>query len=189
MNKKSRLKLLMKSLFMQFGSVKTDEGVQLLWDEETELIVGYNVYIEQENENGDLEYVPAPDGEYKSGNTTFVIADGKCTEIRNEEQAQEEMNQEPAQEPSQEQMAEEPAEETPAEEPAQEQEPEFDAQKAIEDMRAEYDQKINDLTAEVSALREQVEALLALPAEENAFEKQTKEETNAKPLFKTRNQN
>lgn len=192
MNKKSRLKLLMKSLFMQFGSVKTDEGVQLLWDEETELIVGYNVYIEQENENGDLEYVPAPDGEYKSGNTTFVIADGKCTEIRNEEPAQEEMNQEPAQEPAQEQMAdetpaEEPAQEQPAEEPAQE--PEFDPRKAIEDMRAEYDQKINDLTSEVSVLREQVEALLALPAEENAFEKQTKEETNAKPLFKTRNQN
>lgn len=187
MNKKSRLKLLMKSLFMQFGSVKTDEGVQLLWDEETELIVGYNVYIEQENENGDLEYVPAPDGEYKSGNTTFVIADGKCTEIRNEEPAQEEMNQEPSQE---EQMAEETTvEEQPAEEPAQEQEPEFDAQKAIEDMRAECDQKINDLTAEVSALRVQVEALLALPAEKNAFEKQTKDETNAKPLFKTRNQN
>lgn len=185
MNKKSRLKLLMKSLFMQFGSVKTDEGVQLLWDEETELIVGYNVYIEQENENGDLEYVPAPDGEYKSGNTTFVIADGKCTEIRNEEPAQEEMNQEPAQE---EQMAEE----TPAEEPAQEpanDEPEFDPRKAIEDMRAEYDQKINDLTTEVSDLRAQVEALLALPAEENAFEKQAKEENNAKPLFKTRNQN
>ncbi len=184
MNKKSRLKLLMKSLFMQFGSVKTDEGVQLLWDEETELIVGYNVYIEQENENGDLEYVPAPDGEYKSGNTTFVIADGKCTEIRNEEPAHEDMNQEP----SQEQMADEaPVEEQPAEQPAEEPEPEFDFQKAIEDMRAEYDQKINDLTAEVSALRVQVEALLALPAEENAFDKQTKEETNAKPLFKTRN--
>lgn len=190
MNKKSRLKLLMKSLFMQFGSVKTDEGVQLLWDEETELIVGYNVYIEQENENGDLEYVPAPDGEYKSGNTTFVISDGKCTEIRNEEPAQEPAQEEMNQEPAQEQLAEEtPAEEQPAEEPAQEPEPEFDAQKAIEDMRAEYDQKINDLTAEVSALRVQVEALLALPAEENAFEKQTKEETNAKPLFKTRNQN
>lgn len=182
MNKKSRLKLLMKSLFMQFGSVKTDEGVQLLWDEETELIVGYNVYIEQENENGDLEYVPAPDGEYKSGNTTFVIADGKCTEIRNEEPAQEEQMAEET--PAQEQPAEEPAQE-PAQEPTQE--PEFDAQKAISDMRADYDQKIKDLTAEVSALRVQVEALLALPAEENAFEKQTKEETNAKPLFKTRN--
>ena len=190
MTKKNRLRLLFKTLFMQFGSVKTDEGVQLVWDPDTELMVGYDVYIEQETESGDLEYVPAPDGEYKSGNTTFVIADGKCTEIRNEEPAQEEMNQEPAQEPAQEQMADEtPAEETPAEEPAQEQEPEFDAQKAIEDMRAEYDQKINDLTAEVSALREQVEALLALPAEENAFEKQTKEETNAKPLFRTRNQN
>lgn len=189
MTKKNRLRLLFKTLFMQFGSVKTDEGVQLVWDPDTELMVGYDVYIEQENESGDLEYVPAPDGEYKSGNTTFVIAEGKCTEIRNEEPAQEEMNQEPAQEEqmADETPAEEPVEEQPAEEPAQE--PEFDAQKAIADMRADYDQKINDLTAEVSALRVQVEALLALPAEENAFEKQTKDETNAKPLFKTRNQN
>lgn len=189
MTKKNRLRLLFKTLFMQFGSVKTDEGVQLVWDPDTELMVGYDVYIEQENESGDLEYVPAPDGEYKSGNTTFVIADGKCTEIRNEEPAHEEqMAEQPAVE---EQMTEEtPADETPAEEPAQEpaEEPEFDAKKAIEDMRAEYDQKINDLTAETSALREQVEALLALPQEENAFEKQTKEETNAKPLFRTRNQ-
>lgn len=184
MTKKNRLRLLFKTLFMQFGSVKTDEGVQLVWDPDTELMVGYDVYIEQESESGDLEYVPAPDGEYKSGNTTFVIADGKCTEIRNEEPAQEEqMAEEMNQEPAQEQMADEPAqEEAPAEEP------EFDAQKAIEDMRSEYDQKINDLTAEVSTLREQVEALLALPQEENAFEKQSKEETNAKPLFRTRNQ-
>lgn len=189
MTKKNRLRLLFKTLFVQFGSVKTDEGVQLVWDPDTELMVGYDVYIEQENESGDLEYVPAPDGEYKSGNTTFIIADGKCTEIRNEEPAQEEqMAEQPA---TEEQMAEEtpaeqPAEGTPAEEPVQE--PEFDAQKAIEEVRSEYDQKINDLTAEVSALRVQVEALLALPQEENAFEKQTKEETNAKPLFRTRNQ-
>lgn len=186
MTKKNRLRLLFKTLFMQFGSVKTDEGVQLVWDPDTELMVGYDVYIEQETESGDLEYVPAPDGEYKSGNTTFVIADGKCTEIRNEEPAQEEQMAEEI--PAEEQMAEEPAqEEAPAEE-APAEEPEFDAQKAIEDMRSEYDQKINDLTAEVSTLREQVEALLALPQEENAFEKQSKEETNAKPLFRTRNQ-
>lgn len=191
MTKKNRLRLLFKTLFMQFGSVKTDEGVQLVWDPDTELMVGYDVYIEQENESGELEYVPAPDGEYKSGNTTFVISEGKCTEIRNEEPAQEEqMAEQPATEEqlAEETPAEKPAQEQPAEEPAQEQEPEFDAQKAIEDMRSEYDQKINDLTAEVSSLRVQVEALLALPQEENAFEKQTKEETNAKPLFKTRNQ-
>lgn len=186
MTKKNRLRLLFKTLFMQFGSVKTDEGVQLVWDPDTELMVGYDVYIEQETESGDLEYVPAPDGEYKSGNTTFVIADGKCTEIRNEEPAQdEEMSQEPSQE-TQEQMAEEPAqEEAPADE-APAEEPEFDAQKAIEDMRAEYDQKLADMAAEVSALREQVEALLALPQDENAFNKESKNETDNKPLFKTK---
>lgn len=182
MNKKSRLKLLFKSLFIQLGSMKTDEGVQLLWNEDTELIVGYEVFIEQEAENGDLEYVPAPDGEYKSGNTTVVIADGKCTEIRNEE---------PEQEPEQsaEEMAEEP--EQPAEEPAQEpaQEPEqpaFDAEKAITDIRAEYDQKFAEMQQQLSDMKVQLDALLALPADESAFSKETKEEQNQKPIFKSR---
>lgn len=178
MTKKSRLKLLFKSLFVQFGSVKTDEGVQLLWEPETELIVGYDVYIEQENENGELEYVPAPDGEYKSGDTTFVIEGGKCTEIRNGEEAS---AQEPANENLEEQPAEEP--ETPAEEPAQE--PEFDAKKAIEDLRTEYDAKFEELNGKYNAVKEQLDALLALPQDENAFSKESKND-NQKPLFKTK---
>lgn len=171
MNKKSKLKLLFKSLFVQLGSVKTDEGVQLIWDEDTELMVGYNVYIEQETESGDLEYIPAPDGEYKSGNTTFVIADGKCTDIRNEEVAEPETKAETSEEK--------------LEEPAQEQEPEFDAQKAIEELRAEYDSRIGDLETRMAEMKEQLDALLALPQDENAFEKESKND-NQKPLFKTK---
>ena len=182
MNKKNKLKLLFKSLFIQLGSMKTDEGVQLLWNEDTELIVGYEVFIEQEAENGDLEYVPAPDGEYKSGNTTVVIADGKCTEIRNEEPAQE--PEQPAEEMAEEVPAEpeQPAEETPAE-PEQ---PAFDAEKAITDMRAEYDQKFAEMQQQLSDMRAQLDDLLALPAEESAFNKETKEEQNQKPIFKSK---
>lgn len=180
MSKKSRLKLLFKSLFMQFGQVQCDNGTVLLWDEDTELMVGYNVYVEVENEDSEVEYVAPENGEYVSNDTTFVIEDGKCVEIRNKEE------EAPADEQPAEMKEETAAEEVPAEEPAQEPEPEFDAQKAIKDMRAEYDQKISDLSAEVSALREQVEALLALPQDENAFNKESKNETDNKPLFKTK---
>lgn len=179
MNKKSKIKLLMKSLFVQFGQAKCDNGVVLLWDEDTELIVGYTVYVEHENEDGEMEYIAPEDGEYTSGNTVFTIESGVCTKIENKEVA-EPVNEEPAQETLETQAAEE----TPENEP--EPEPEFNAEQAIAGMRAEYDAKISELTDTVNALREQVETLLALPAEENAFQKENNEETKNKPIFKSR---
>lgn len=174
MNKKSKIKLLLKSLFVQFGQVQCDNDVTLLWDEDTELIVGYKVYVEHETEDGEMEYIAPEDGEYTSGNTVFTIESGVCTKIENKEVA-EPVNEEPAQETQ-------AAEETPENEP----EPEFNAEQAIADMRAEYDAKISELTDTVNALREQVETLLALPAEENAFQKENNEETKNKPIFKSR---
>ena len=170
MNKKSKLKLLLKSLFVQFGSVKTDEGLQLLWSEEGELLAGYSVFIEQENESGDIEYVPAPDGEYMSGETIFVIKDGKCVEIRKK-------GEEVPTEPVNENLEEPTPEPTP--------EPSFDAQKAIEDLRAEYDAKFEELNSKYNAMKEQLDALLALPQDENAFSRESKND-NQKPIFKTK---
>lgn len=183
MNKKNKLKLLLKSLFVQFGQVQCDNGVTLLWNEDTELIVGYEVFVEKETEDGETEYVAPEDGEYVSGDTTFVIEGGKCVEIRNKEE------EAPAQEPASENLEETPAAEpeAPAEAPAEEpaQEPEFDAQKAIEDLRAEYDAKFEELNGKYNAMKEQLDALLALPQDENAFSKESKND-NQKPLFKTK---
>ena len=187
MNKKNRLKLLFKSLFVSFGQVKTDDGVVLLWDEDTELIVGYKVYVERENENGEIEYVAPENGEYVSGNTVFTIEDGVCTKIENKEVAEPEtVESEESKEEAMadEQPAEEPAQE-PVEEPAQEQEPEFNAEQAIAELRAEYDGKLADLEQRFADMRTQVDALLALPAEENAFQKETKEQEH-KSIFKTK---
>lgn len=184
MNKKLRLKLLMKSLFVQFGSVKTDEGLQLIWSEDGELLAGYEVFIEQETESGNVEYIAAPDGEYHSGETVFVIEGGICKEVRTEEASPEPVNEEPAQDTEAAVEDAPAAEEAPAEEPAQE--PEFNAEQAIADLRAEYDAKLNELTEQLNNVREQLEALLALPAEENAFQKESTEESKTKPIFKSR---
>lgn len=191
MTKKNRLKLLFKSLFVQFGSVKTDEGVQLLWDEDGELLAGYNVYIEQETESGDLEYVPAPNGEYKSGETVFVIENGVCVEVRKaESEAETEAQAETSEENLEEQKpAEENFEESPdgtSEEVVEVvEDPAFDAEKAIADLRSEYDAKLNELSEKYDAMKAQLDELLALPVEENAFSKESKSES-VKPLFKTR---
>ncbi len=183
MNKKSKIKLLLKSLFVQFGQVKCDNGVTLLWDEDTELMVGYKVYVEHETEDGEMEYIAPEDGEYTSDNTVFTIESGVCTKIDNKEVA-EPVNEEPAQDTEAAVEDEPAAEEAPAEEPAQE--PEFNAEQAIADLRAEYDAKLNELNEQLNNMREQLEALLALPAEENAFQKESTEESKNKPIFKSR---
>lgn len=179
MNKKNRLKLLFKSLFVSFGQVKTDEGLVLLWEEDTELLVGYKVYVEKENEAGEIEYVAPENGDYVSGDTVFTIEDGVCTKIENkavaEDTAETEVQEEMAEE---EVVVEEPATEEPA--------TEFNAEQAIADLRAEYDAKFADLEQKLSDMKVQLDELLALPAEDSAFEKETKEESKNKPIFKSR---
>ena len=178
MNKKSKLKLLLKSLFVQFGQVQCDNGVTLLWNEDTELIVGYDVFVEKETEGGETEYVVPEDGEYMSGETIFVIKDGKCVEIRKK-------GEEVPTEPVNENLAEPTPEPTSEPTPEPTPEPTFDAQKAIEDLRAEYDAKFEELNGKYNAMKEQLDALLALPQDENAFSRESKND-NQKPLFKTK---
>lgn len=161
MNLKNKMKLLFKSIFTQFGSVVSVEGQQIIWDQDGELAEGYDVYMEQENENGELEYVPVPDGEYRVEDKVIVIVDGKVSEIR------EETTVEPAEEPAQ--MEETPAPEAPADPTTEEiiTEPEepFNAEKAYAELKGMYDA----LKGEVEVLKEQLGKLLEVPAEEDAF--------------------
>lgn len=163
MNIKNKMKLLFKSIFTQFGSVVSAEGQQIIWDQDGELAEGYDVYMEQENENGELEYVPVPDGEYKVEDKVIVIADGKVSEIREETTVEPENPETPAQ------MEETPAPEAPADPTTEEvvttdEEP-FDAEKAYAELKSMYD----GLKGEVEVLKEQLGKLLEVPAEEDAF--------------------
>lgn len=162
MNIKNKMKLLFKSIFTQFGSVVSAEGQQIIWDQDGELAEGYDVYMEQENENGELEYVPVPDGEYRVEDKVIVIADGKVSEIR------EETTVEPEETPAA-QMEETPAAEAPADPTTEEvvttDEAPFDPEKAYAELKSMYDA----LKGEVEVLKEQLGKLLAVPAEEDAF--------------------
>ena len=161
MNIKNKMKLLFKSIFTQFGSVVSDEGQQIIWEQDGELAEGYEVYMEQEDENGEIQYVPVPDGEYRVEDKVIVIADGKVSEIK------EETTVEPEEKPAE--MEETPAPEAPADPTTEEivttdEEP-FDPEKAYAELKDMYDV----LKGEVEALKEQLGKLLEVPAEEDAF--------------------
>ena len=161
MNIKNKMKLLFKSIFTQFGSVVSAEGQQIIWDQDGEIAEGYEVYMEQEDENGELQYVPVPDGEYKVEDKIIVIADGKVSEIK------EETTVEPEEKPAE--MEETPAAEAPADPTTEEvvttDEAPFDPEKAYAELKDMYDA----LKGEVEALKEQLGKLLEVPAEEDAF--------------------
>ena len=176
MNIKNKMKLLFKSIFTQFGSVVSEEGQQIIWDQDGEIAEGYEVYMEQEDENGELQYVPVPDGEYRVEDKVIVIADGKVSEIK------EETTEEPAEEPAQ--MEETPAApEAPADPTTEEvvttdEEP-FDAEKAYAELKSMYDA----LRGEVEVLKEQLGKLLEVPADEDAFKAAKKNETAEQKQF------
>lgn len=164
MNLKNKMKLLFKSIFTQFGSLVSVEGQQIIWNEDGELAEGYEVYMEVEDENGELQYIPVPDGEYKVEDKTIVVAEGKVSEIR------EETTVEPSEPENPANMEEVPA--VPAEPavPSTEDvitEPEepFDAEKAYNDLKIEFEA----MKVEFDQIKEQLAKLLEAPVDENAF--------------------
>ena len=153
-----------RSLLTKFGEVKTDKAV-LTYDGDGELEVGMEVFVETGAEDS-IEYVHPEDGEYiMEDGRTIVIKDGFVEEIKEAEPTE---PMEPA-EPATEEMAE-PTE--PTTEPMEPTEPTFDAEAAYNELLAE----VQNLKAELQELKDRVNALLEVPAEEDAFSKQTKNE-------------
>ena len=169
MNKKS-FKMFFRSLLTKLGEVKTDKAV-LTYDGDGELEVGMEVFVETEADDT-IEYMHPEDGEYvMEDGRTIVIKDGFVEEIK---EKVEEKPMEPATEPTTENMAEpmEPVTEpTETMEPVTE-EPVFDAEASYNELLAE----LQTLKADLQELKDKVNSLLEVPAEEDAFSKQTKDE-------------
>lgn len=166
MNKKS-FKMFFRSLLTKLGEVKTDKAV-LTYDGDGELEVGMEVFVESEADDT-IEYMHPEDGEYvMEDGRTIVIKDGFVEEIKEAEPT------EPATEPTEpatEEMAE-PMEPMEPAEPTEPVEPAFDAEAAYNEVLAE----VQALKAELQELKDKVNELLQVPAEEDAFSKQTKNE-------------
>lgn len=164
----TKVKMALRSILLKTSSVETEDGKTLLY--EGELGLGTEVFIE--NENG--EVVPAPDGEYIVEGTTYVIADGKVSEIKEKEEPETtETNVD----------AEEEPEADPADEPENaEEESEADRIARLEGAVEELREGIETLTNAIAALAERVgkveEKLAALdePAAEPAEQGEETEE-------------
>ena len=164
MNKKS-FKMFFRSLLTKLGEVKTDKAV-LTYDGDGELEVGMEVFVETEADDT-IEYMHPEDGEYVTEDgRTIVIKDGFVEEIKEAEPME---PTEPANENMEEPM--EPMEPTtePVAEPT---EPTFDAEAAYNELVSQ----VQSLKAELQELKDKVNSLLEVPAEEDAFSKQTKNE-------------
>ena len=180
MKLKEKFKLLMKSVFVQFGSAMTDKGINIIWDGDEDIKVGDNVYQETEDDNGEINYIAVDAGEYvlEDGRTVVVDEESKVAEIREKEEEKPAEPETPAA-----QMEETPAPEAPADPTTEEiittdEEP-FDAEKAYAELKSMYD----GLKGEVEALKEQLGKLLEVPAEDDAFKAAKKNEAAEQKHF------
>ena len=177
MNKKS-FKMFFRSLLTKLGEVKTDKAV-LTYDGDGELEVGMEVFVETEADDN-IEYVHPEDGEYvMEDGRTIVVKAGIVEEIKDKV---EEMPAEMPAEPTTESMVGDIGDPLPPEQveiaPIAE-EPVFDAEVAYKELLAE----IQTMKAELQGLKDKVNSLLEVPAEEDAFAKQNKEEKNERKGF------
>lgn len=164
-------------MILNLASVSTDKG-ELNYDGSLE--VGTEVFVT--DENGD--FVPAADGEYiTDDNSVIIVAEGKVSEIKPENEVIEAPAQEPENEPEHvQEVLEEPEQEPESAEPEQDEKDlkiaELEARIAeLEAEKAELEAKLE----EASAKEDELSAKLKMSAEEPAA-KRAKKET--KPIVK-----
>ena len=149
-NNMSKIKEVLKRLLMEFNTLSTDKA-ELYWEEDTELMVGYKVFVEDESGNK----VPAMDGEYISDENKIKVAGGTVTEIEKRE-----VDDMPVNVPAEKKdTMEEPVVEEPKEEPAKE-EPKNDNT----DKTAELEKRIADLESKIAELETKLVEIATAPA-------------------------
>lgn len=171
-NNMSKIKEMLKKLLMEFNALSTDKA-ELYWEEDTELMVGYKVFVEDESGNK----VPAMDGEYISDENKIKVAGGVVTEIERREIDDMPANVPPVE--KKEAMAE-PAVEEPKAEPAPE-EPKEEPKEDNTEKVAEMEKKIAELEAKLADLEAKIAEIATAPAAQPVMD----EFENIKKLGKT----
>ena len=153
-NSMSKIKDALKRLLMEFNSLSTNIA-ELYWEEDTELMVGYKVFVEDESGNK----VPAMDGEYISDENKIKVAGGTVTEIERREVDDMPVNvpaekKDVMEEPTVEESKEDPAKEEPKEEQPAEQPKDDNTEKVaeLEKKVAELETKLADLEAKLAEI-------------------------------------
>ena len=153
----NKIKEMLKKLLLEFNSLSTNIA-ELYWEEDTELMVGYKVFVEDESGNK----VPAMDGEYISDENKIKVAGGVVTEIEKKE-----IDDMPAEVPAEkkedvmeESVKEEPAKEEPVKEEPATEEPKDDNTEKV----AELEKKVADLEAKLADLEAKLAEIATAPA-------------------------
>lgn len=156
-NNMSKIKNILKQLLLEFNSLSTNIA-ELYWEEDTELMVGYKVFVEDETGNK----VPAMDGEYISDENKIKVEGGVVTEIEAKEAEPEKKEETPAEpEEKKEETMEEPTEqpaEQPEEKPAEE--PKDDNAEKV----AELENRVADLENKIAELETKLAEIATAPA-------------------------
>lgn len=167
----SKIKEVLKRLLMEFNTLSTNIA-ELYWEEDTELMVGYKVFVEDESGNK----VPAMDGEYISDENKIKVAGGVVTEIEKRE-----VDDMPVNVPAEkkEETMEEPAVEEPKEEPAEQpaEQPKDDNTEKV----AELEKKVADLETKIADLEAKLAEIATAPAAQPVID----EFENIKKIGKT----
>lgn len=154
----SKIKDALKRLLMEFNTLSTDKA-ELYWEEDTELMVGYKVFVEDESGNK----VPAMDGEYISDENKIKVAGGVVTEIEKKE-----IDDVPAEVPAEkkEDVMAEPAVEEPKEEPKEQpaEQPKEQPKDDNTEKVAELEKKVADLEAKIADLETKIAEIATAPA-------------------------
>lgn len=152
----SKIKDALKRLLMEFNTLSTDKA-ELYWEEDTELMVGYKVFVEDESGNK----VPAMDGEYISDENKIKVAGGVVTEIERRE-----VDDMPVNVPAEkkEDTMEEPAVEEPAKEEPKEEQPAEQPKDDNTEKVAELEKKVADLEAKIADLEIKLAEIATTPA-------------------------
>lgn len=171
-NSMSKIKDALKRLLMEFNSLSTNIA-ELYWEEDTELMVGYKVFVEDESGNK----VPAMDGEYISDENKIKVAGGVVTEIQRKEvdDMPVDVPAEKKEDTMEEQVVDQPVEE-PKEEPAMEEPKEDNTEKV-----AELETRIADLEAKLAELESKLAEIATTPAAQPVMD----EFENIKKIGKT----
>lgn len=148
----NKIKNILRKLLLEFNTLSTDKA-ELYWEEDTELMVGYKVFVEDESGNK----MPAMDGEYISDENKIKVEGGVVTEIEKKE-----VDDMPAEVPAEkkEETMEEPVVEEPKEEPKEE--PATEEPK--EDKTVELEKKVADLEAKIAELETKLAEIATAPA-------------------------
>lgn len=166
------LKIALRSLLMKCGELATDKA-KLIYDAE-ELVEGLEVYVEVADEEGNVDYQPAEDGDYETETQIITIVEGKVSAIKEKEQPKEEEEK-----PVEEQM-EDIVE--PAAEPQEPIEEEPDVTATTEERVAALEERITEIVEGLQKILDSMSAFETRLAEVEAKVAKVEETPAAEPI-------